>query len=82
MTELTRDEVVEILGRVSDAVVADVIATGITKEGLIVARDRVIRQRKSHDPGPPLEPGPMAHTVEILERRTKGVLGESGSTLE
>jgi hypothetical protein len=82
MTELTRDDVVEVLGQVNDAVAADIIATGITKDELIVARDRVIRQRKSHNPGPALEPGPMAHPLAIIVRRTKGILGEGGSTLE
>jgi hypothetical protein len=47
---------------------------------LVAARDRVVRDRKGHDPGPPLEPGPVAEVVDILER-TKGLLGESGSTL-
>jgi hypothetical protein len=80
MAELSRDEIVEILGRVSDAVAAEIIATGISKEELLAARDRVVRDRKGHDPGPPLEPGPVAEIVDILER-TKGLLGESGSTL-
>ena len=31
MAELSRDEVAEILGRVSDAVAAEIIATGSTK---------------------------------------------------
>jgi hypothetical protein len=80
VAELSRDEIVEILGRVSDAVAAEIIATGISKEELLAARDRVVRDRKGHDPGPPLEPGPIAEVVDILER-TKGLLGESGSTL-
>ena len=80
MAELSRDEIVELLGRVSDAIAAEIIATGISKEELIAARDRVVRDRKGHDPGPPLEPGPIAVVVDILER-TKGLLGESGSTL-
>jgi hypothetical protein len=80
MAELSRDEIVEILGPVSDAIAAEIIATGISKEELIAARDRVVRDRKGHDPGPPLEPGPIAEVVDILER-TKGLLGESGSTL-
>jgi hypothetical protein len=80
MAELSRDEIVEILGRVSDAIAAEIIATRISKEELIAARDRVVRDRKGHDPGPPLEPGPIAEVVDILER-TKGLLGESGSTL-
>jgi hypothetical protein len=80
MAELSRDEIAEILGPVSDAVAAEIIATGISKEKLVAARDRVVRDRKGHDPGPPLEPGPVAEVVDILER-TKGLLGESGSTL-
>jgi hypothetical protein len=80
MDELTRDDVTEVLGPVSDAAAAEIIATGISKEELVAARDRVVRDRKGHDPGPPLEPGPVAEVVDILER-TKGLLGESGSTL-
>jgi hypothetical protein len=80
MAELSRDEIAEILGPVSDAIAAEIIATGISKEELVAARDRVVRDRKGHDPGPPLEPGPVAEVVDILER-TKGLLGESGSTL-
>jgi hypothetical protein len=80
MAELSRDEIAEILGPVSDAIAAEIIATGISKEELVAARDRVVRDRKGHDPGPPLEPGPVAEVVDILER-AKGLLGESGSTL-
>jgi hypothetical protein len=80
MAELSRDEIAEILGPVSDAIAAAIIATGISKEELVAARDRVVRDRKGHDPGPPLEPGPVAKVVDILER-TKGLFGESGSTL-
>jgi hypothetical protein len=80
MAELSRDEVAEILGPVSDAIAAEIIATGIGKADLVTARDRVIRDRKGHDPRPSLEPGPLAEVVDILER-TKGLLGEGGSTL-
>jgi hypothetical protein len=79
MAELTRDDVTEVLGPVSDVVAAEIIATGISKADLLAARDRVVRDRKGRDPGPPLEPGPVAEAVDILER-TKGLLGESGST--
>jgi hypothetical protein len=83
MSELSRDEVVEILGTKSDVIVAEIIATGIAKEDLVAAHDRVIRDRKAHNPGPPLEPGPFAKVVDILERaRARGILGEAGSTLE
>lgn len=81
MAELSRDEIAEVLGPVSDATAAEIIATGIGKEGLLAARDRVVRDRKSHTPGPPLAPGPFAQVVEILER-THGILGEGGSSLE
>jgi hypothetical protein len=81
MAELSHDEVVEILGPVSDAVVAEIIATGIGKDGLLAAHDRVVRDRKAHNPGPPLEPGAFAQVVDILER-AHGLFGESGSTLE
>ena len=83
MAELSRDEVVEILGPLSDPVVAEIIATGITKDQLVAAHDRVVRDRKAHDHGPRLEPGPFAQVVAILARlRAGGILGEAGSTLE
>ena len=45
MAELSRDEVIEIVGPISDVIVADIIATGITKAELVTARDRVVRDR-------------------------------------
>jgi hypothetical protein len=81
MSELSRDEVIEILGPVGDAMVAEIIGTGITKEGLVAARDRVVRDRKAHNPGARLDPGAYAQVVDILER-SRGLLGEGGSTLE
>jgi hypothetical protein len=55
----------------------------LTKEELEAARARVIRDLKAHNPGPPLEPGPFALVVDILERsRGRGTLGEAGSTME
>ena len=75
MAELSRDEVVGDFGRLS--------ATGITKDELAAARERVVRDRKAHNPGPPLEPGPFAQVVDILERSPgRGIFGEAGSTLE
>ena len=81
MSELSRDEVVEILGPVGDAMAAEIIATGISKEGLVAAHDRVVRDRKAHNPGAALDPGAFARVVDILER-SRGFLGEGGSTLE
>jgi hypothetical protein len=81
MSELSRDEVAEVLGRVSDALAAEIIATGIDKAGLVAARDRVIRDRTSHTHDVSVEPGAFAQVVDILER-ARGLLGEGGSTLE
>jgi hypothetical protein len=81
MAELSRDEVVEILGPVGDVIAAEIIATGIGRDELVAAHARIVRDRKAHDPGAPLEPGPFARVVEILER-SRGLLGEGGSTLE
>jgi hypothetical protein len=83
MSELSRDDVVAILGPLGDAVVAEIIGTGITKDDLVAAHARVVRDQKAHNPGPPLEPGHFAQVVGILERlRRGGLLGEAGSTLE
>jgi len=83
MAELSRNEVVAIVGPMSDVVVAEIIATGVTKDELVAAYDRVVKHRKTHDPGPPVEPGHFAQAIRILERlRARGILGEAGSTLE
>ena len=81
MSELSRDEVAEVLGRVTDALAAEIIATGIAKAGLVAARDRVIRDRKSHTHDVSVEPGAFAQVVDILER-AHGILGEGGGSLE
>jgi hypothetical protein len=83
VAELSHDEVIEVLGPLSDVIVAEIIATGITKGELAAVRERVVKDRKAHYPGPPLEPGPFALVVDILERSPgRGILGEAGSTLE
>ena len=81
MAELSRDEVAEVLGPVGDAIAAEIIATGISKAGLMAARDRVVRDRKTHTPGPPLKPGAFAQVVDILER-AHGIWNEAGGSLE
>jgi hypothetical protein len=84
MTELSEADVVAILGpRVSDALAAEIIATGVTKEELQAAFDRVVKDRATHNPGAPLEPGRFARVVDILSSLHKrGLFGEAGSTLE
>jgi hypothetical protein len=83
MSELSRDDVVSVLGPIGDATVAEIIATGISKEDLVAAKARVIQDHRAHNPGGPLTPGAFAQVVEILERLGKRgeILGEAGSTL-
>jgi hypothetical protein len=84
MAELSEDDVVAILGpRVSDALAAEIIAIGITQEELKAAFDRVVKDRKTHNPGAPLDPGRFARAVDILSSlHERGMFGEAGSTLE
>ena len=81
MAELSRDDVTEVLGRVSDPLAAEISATGIDRAGLVAARDRVLRDRKTHRHDIPVDQGPFGEVVDILER-ARGMLGEGGSTLE
>ena len=69
MSELSRDDIAEVLGRVGDAIAAEIVATGIGKDELRAARDRVVRDRKSRTPGPPLKPGAFAQVVDISSDR-------------
>jgi hypothetical protein len=84
MAELSEDEVFAILGRkVSDVLAAEIISTGVTPDELRAAFERVVKDRKAHNPGPPVEPGPFGRVVDILSSlRERGMFGEAGSTLE
>lgn len=84
MAELSEDEVRSVLGpRVGDVLAAEIIATGVTKAELQAAYDRVVKDRKNHDPGPPVEPGRFGRVVDILSSlHERGMFGEAGSTLE
>jgi hypothetical protein len=83
MSELSRDEVIALLGpKLSDVVVAEIIGTGITKDELKQALARVVKDTKTHRPGE-MDPGHVASVVDILERlNQRGLLGEAGSKLE
>ena len=83
MSELSKDDVVEILGnRLGDIAIAEIIATGITKTELITAKARVVSDHAAHEAGPSQEPGHISRAVDILERlHDNGLLGEAGSTL-
>ncbi len=83
MSELSKDDVIEVLGpRLGDIAIAEIIATGITKDELVSAKARVVSDHKAHEPGPPQEPGHISKVVDILERlHSNGLLGAAGSTL-
>jgi hypothetical protein len=82
MTELSRDEAEEILGPVGDVVIAEIIATGISKAELVAAQQRVMQDRETHRPGASLQPGPFAQAVDILERSRRAGRREGWSTME
>ena len=50
MAELSRDEIVEVLGRLSDVIIAEIIATGITKPRVAVAQDTEFRNLHAFGP--------------------------------
>ena len=79
MAELSLDEVVGVLGRLSDVIIAEIIATGITRDELAAARERVVRDRKARKPGPRLELGPFAQVVESVNAGVAGGF-RAGST--
>jgi hypothetical protein len=83
MSELSKDDVVEILGsKLGDIAIAEIIATGITKSELVTAKARAVKDHKRHEAGPPQEPGHISRVVDILERLySNGLLGEAGSTM-
>jgi hypothetical protein len=83
MSELSKDDVVEVLGpRLGDIAIAEIIATGITKDELAAAKARVVSDQKAHHPGPSQEPSHVSQVVDILERlHSNGLLGAAGSTL-
>ena len=83
MSELSKDDIVEVLGpRLGDIAIAEIIATGITKDELAAAKARVVSDQKAHHPGPSQEPSHVSQVVDILERlHSNGLLGAAGSTL-
>jgi hypothetical protein len=81
MSEISEDDVIAVFGKVSDAVAAEIIATGASKDQMGAARDRYILDHKTRSPGAARDPGPVAQSVERLERSRHGLLGEAGSTL-
>jgi hypothetical protein len=63
MSELSQSDVIAVTGPIGDVPIAEIIGTGITKEELSAARDRVLKDRNGQDMGLELEPGHIAKTA-------------------
>ena len=64
--ELTRDDVVAMLGPLDDTIVAEVIATGASAAELAEARAWIANDEAMMNAGRPLAAGRVARLVEIL----------------
>ena len=90
MSDISRDDVVSLFGPLDDATIAEIIATGVSLEGIKLARDTIKNDGESgHKRGDRLPAGPSGRVVEIVERvknagrhRSVGsILGEGGSSM-
>jgi hypothetical protein len=89
MSEVSRDDVISQLGPLGDITIAEIIATGITLEGIKAARAVVAKDENRTNTDDRLPPRPIGEVVEILERVrntarhpiTGSLLGEGGSGL-
>jgi hypothetical protein len=85
MSELTADEIRAAVHPLDDAVVAEIIATGVDHDELVQACHFFARDRKSEYPHP-VPKGRIGHVVSILERIGPEVkeswLGEYGTRFQ
>ena len=83
MSDVSRDDVVAVFGEMSDAAVAQIIATGATRAELAQARAWAAHDATVQGHRPKLPLGPVGHVVEIVERSGgSSILGSAGSKLE
>ena len=66
MTSLTHKDVMTMLGPLDDAVVAGIIATGVTIEELAEARAWLTNDEALINSGKPLPSGRVADIIEIM----------------
>jgi hypothetical protein len=80
MAGLTRDEVVDVLGRADDFVIAEIIATGASREELAEACAWLANDEPLMKTGRPRASGRMGRLVDILASRQEDdeALLESG----
>ena len=69
MARMSRDDVVDVLGRVDDLTVAEIIAIGASLEDLAEAQAWVIDDQALIAHGKPVAVGRVARLVEILACR-------------
>jgi hypothetical protein len=90
LSDMSEDDVLGIFGPLEDIVVAEIIATGATREELVAAHGWIARDESHSIADRVLPTGPMARVVRIIERVhiakknpvRSSPLGEDGSTLE
>jgi len=69
MARMSRDDVVDVLGRVDDLTVAEIIATGASREDLAEAQAWVTDDQALIAHGKPVAVGQVVRLVEILACR-------------
>ena len=69
MAELSYEEAVGILGFLGDVIIAEVIATGINKEGLEAAHARTVRDRTARNRSGRRHSGAIARARDIGRSR-------------
>jgi hypothetical protein len=66
MTTMTREDVVAALGRIDDVTIAEIIATGATREELSEAQAWLADDARLMSAGRPRATGRVARLVDIL----------------
>jgi hypothetical protein len=66
MTSLTRKDIIAMLGPLDDSVVAEIIATGATREELAQARAWLANDEALINTGKPLPSGRVADIFDIV----------------
>lgn len=66
MKRVTRDDVTSVLGRVDDAVIAEIIGTGATTEELAEAEAWIVNDEPLMNDGRPLATGRVRELINLL----------------
>jgi hypothetical protein len=66
MKRVTRDDVTSVLGRVDDAVIAEIIGTGATTDELAEAKAWIVNDEPLMNDGRPLATGRVRELINLL----------------